>query len=71
MKQQITVVNGPTISFVGALTLAFVVLKLTDVIAWSWWWVLSPLWIQGCIIITALVFVLLIAFIVVWWGDRR
>jgi hypothetical protein len=26
-------------------TLAFVVLKLTHVIAWSWWWVFSPLWI--------------------------
>lgn len=27
------------------LTIAFVVLKLTHVIDWSWWWVLSPLWI--------------------------
>lgn len=24
------------------LTLIFVVLKLTGVIAWSWWWVLLP-----------------------------
>jgi len=23
----------------------FVVLKLTHIIAWSWWWVLSPIWI--------------------------
>ena len=23
---------------------ALVVLKLTGVISWSWWWVLSPLW---------------------------
>ena len=34
------------IGFAGLLTVAFVVLKLTDVIAWSWWWVLSPLWIS-------------------------
>lgn len=27
------------------LTVAFIVLKLCKVIAWSWWWVLSPLWI--------------------------
>lgn len=33
-------------SFSGALTLIFIVLKLTGVIAWSWWWVLSPLWIS-------------------------
>lgn len=27
------------------LTIAFIVLKLVGVITWSWWWVLSPLWI--------------------------
>ncbi len=25
--------------------LVFIVLKLTDQIDWSWWWVLSPLWL--------------------------
>lgn len=29
------------------LFIALVVLKLTDVIEWSWWWVTSPLWITG------------------------
>lgn len=33
------------IGFTGLLTVAFVVLKLTKVIDWSWWWVLSPIWI--------------------------
>ena len=33
------------IGFAGLLTLIFIVLKLTEVIAWSWLWVLSPLWI--------------------------
>lgn len=28
-----------------ALTLVFVLLKLCNQLAWSWWWVLSPLWI--------------------------
>jgi len=32
-------------SFVGVLTLIFVVLKLVGVIKWSWIAVLSPLWI--------------------------
>jgi len=27
------------------LFLIFLVLKLTDNIDWSWWWVTSPLWI--------------------------
>ncbi|MGD9381886.1 MAG: hypothetical protein PVI03_05520 [Candidatus Thorarchaeota archaeon] len=34
------------IGFVGLLTVLFVGLKLTGYIAWSWWWVLSPLWIS-------------------------
>lgn len=33
------------IGFTGALTLAFIVLKLCHVIAWSWWWVLCPIWL--------------------------
>lgn len=37
-------VSGGGISFPGALCLIFIVLKLTDHIDWSWWWVFSPLW---------------------------
>lgn len=35
------------IGFLGLLAVAFIVLKLCGVIAWSWWWVLSPLWIDA------------------------
>jgi phosphoglycerol transferase MdoB-like AlkP superfamily enzyme len=28
-----------------------IVLKLTGVIDWSWWWVLSPLWISGLLLV--------------------
>jgi len=31
--------------FIPLLTLLFIGLKLTGHIAWSWWWVLSPLWL--------------------------
>jgi hypothetical protein len=33
------------IGFCGALGLLFIGLKLGGVIGWTWWWVLSPLWI--------------------------
>lgn len=33
------------IGFCGLLTIAFVVLKLCGVIAWSWVWVFAPMWI--------------------------
>ena len=32
------------IGFLGMLTLIFITLKLTNYIAWSWVWVLAPLW---------------------------
>lgn len=31
-------------SFFGFLTLIFIGLKLGNIITWSWWWVLSPIW---------------------------
>ena len=31
------------------LALIFIILKLTGSIGWSWWWVLSPLWIPASI----------------------
>jgi hypothetical protein len=34
------------IGFTGLLTVLFVGLKLTNVITWSWLWVLSPIWIS-------------------------
>lgn len=42
------------IGFAGLLTVAFIVLKLTHVIDWSWWWVLSPLWISAALTVAIL-----------------
>jgi hypothetical protein len=46
------------IGFTGLLALVFITLKLTDHIAWSWWWVLSPIWI-GALLFGLLVVILL------------
>lgn len=45
------------IGFSGALAIVFIVLKLLHKINWSWWWVLSPLWIS---FLLALVIVLIV-----------
>jgi hypothetical protein len=37
------------IGFTGLLAIVFITLKLTHVIDWSWWWVLSPLWIGAIV----------------------
>ena len=42
------------IGFAGVLAIVFIVLKLLGHIDWSWWWVLSPLWISVGIVIVVL-----------------
>lgn len=39
------------ISFFGLLTILFIGLKLTNKIDWSWFWVLSPLFLPATIFI--------------------
>lgn len=50
--------NSGGIGFVGLLTILFIGLKLTGFIAWSWWWVLSPLWITASVVIAILLIAL-------------
>lgn len=52
------------IGFAGLLTILFIGLKLTGIIEWSWWWVLSPLWINFGLFIV-------ISFIVGFLEARR
>ena len=41
--------NGVSLGTV--LFLIFLILKLTDKIDWSWWWVTSPLWAPIAIVL--------------------
>jgi len=45
------------IGFTGLLTVLFIGLKLTDHIDWSWWWVLSPLWLPLAVVLAIVAFV--------------
>jgi uncharacterized protein (DUF983 family) len=53
--------------FPGCLTILFVGLKLTGYINWSWWWVLSPLWISVLVGLSIIAIVLLIAVLAEVW----
>jgi hypothetical protein len=44
------------ISFSSLLFIVFLVLKLTNVISWSWIWVSAPLWIPMIIFFVCLLF---------------
>ena len=52
-----------SISLGTLLCVAFVVLKLCDVITWSWLWVLSPVWIS--------ILIDIIIILVCLWLQRR
>ena len=55
---------GGGIGFTGLLTLIFITLKLIGVINWSWWWVLSPLWISfgiGLVVLAVILWVVVAA----------
>lgn len=47
--------SSSSIGFTSLLLLAFIILKLCKVIQWSWWWVMSPLWISATLAIIVLV----------------
>ena len=44
------------IGITTVLFLVFLILKLTNNIDWSWWWVFSPFWIP--VVLVAVIFIL-------------
>lgn len=54
------------VGFGTLLTILFIALKLTHYIDWSWWWVLSPVWITAL-----LLFLILILCGVAAWVSTR
>lgn len=48
------------ISAIGLLGVAFIVLRLTNIITWNWWWVTVPFW--GGLALA--LFILLVVFII-------
>ena len=42
--------------FLSTLGLIFIILKLVDVIAWSWWWVLAPFWAMPALLLAVFLF---------------
>ena len=60
-KRTVSSSSSGGVGFVGLLTIVFIVLKLLDKIDWSWWWVLSPIWISFLLSV-----VLVLGFVAIW-----
>lgn len=48
------------ITFMGALALLLIALKLLGIIEWSWLWVLAPIWLRLCFAVLTTLILLLI-----------
>jgi hypothetical protein len=57
--------NGGGMGLGTILFLIFLVLKLTNYIDWSWWWVSSPLWI------TAILYIVIAIIMATYLQKRR
>jgi hypothetical protein len=55
--------------FLPLLTTLFIGLKLTGYIDWSWWWVLSPLWIPFAIVLVCMAIIFSI-YVVVYVVEK-
>jgi len=71
MKQEKSSTASGGIGFSSLLLLAFIILKLTHVIDWSWWWVLAPLWIPIGIYLILLVVLGIVKIIVKRKRSKR
>ena len=57
------------IGIIEIWTIMFIVLKLTGVINWSWWWVIAPYWIV--LLVIAIAFLSVVSFLTIKWLWRR
>jgi hypothetical protein len=55
--------NSKNLSASGLLFIVFLLLKLTGLINWSWWWVTSPLWIPIVFAFSISIFLLIFALV--------
>lgn len=39
------------LSFPTVVFIVFLILKLTGLVNWSWWWIFSPIWISFGIVV--------------------
>jgi Transmembrane Fragile-X-F protein len=61
--------NSLSLSLV--IFVVFLTLKLSGVIDWSWWWVISPLWLPFALVLAVIGIISIFALIAVLINDRN
>lgn len=55
--------SGGGLGVCSVVGIVFIILKLTHLIDWSWWWVLAPFWIPAAGVLIFILIVILIKFV--------
>jgi len=71
MVEKVNVRSTATLPIAGLLGVAFVVLKLTGYIDWSWWWVTAPFWGPFALVVAAFVVVGAVLLCIEFFRSRR
>lgn len=66
-EKRIVISSG--ITFPMLLFLVFLVLKLTNVITWSWWWITAPLWAPSAIVLSIFLIIAIIFLLIFIFGE--
>lgn len=53
------------------ILLIFIILKLTHIISWSWWWVISPIWLPFIIIFIPATLKLIVGLIKIFIEEKK
>ncbi len=57
------------IGFAGLLAVLFIALKLTGHVAWSWLWVLAPIWLPAGVVLSIALGCLAMAALMAWRDE--
>lgn len=70
-KEPQSIVWNGGCGFCGLLTIAFIVLRLCNVIHWSWWLVLLPTLISTALPIVIILVILFVCIIINWIDNIK
>lgn len=53
------------------ILLIFIILKLTHIVSWSWWWVISPIWLPFIIVFVPATLKLIVGLIKIFIEENK
>ena len=68
MPKYIIDINYTSLTFLSLIL--FVGLRLFDIISWSWWWIISPIWIPWALLFLAYFIIKIMAYLLIGHNKK-